>query len=44
MQYKDPGYNRLMVGDFYHWESDEYGNILIEENSQKLKHPKSNKM
>lgn len=40
MQYKDPGYNRLIVADIYHWELDGNGNILIEENFQKSKHNK----
>lgn len=35
MKYKDPGYNRLLVGDLYHWEFDQRGNILIKENFQK---------
>jgi len=38
MKYKDMGYNRLLVADFYHWESDNTGNFLIKENFQKAKH------
>ena len=35
MRYKDPGYNRLLVADFYHWESDPDGNLTIKGNYQK---------
>ena len=32
MKYKDPGYNRLLVGDLYHLESNQFGNLTIKEN------------
>ena len=35
MRYKDKGYNRLLVGDFYHWESEIDGNFAIAQNSNK---------
>ena len=25
MNYKDKGYNRLLVGDFYYWEIEDLG-------------------
>ena len=35
MKYKEPGYNRLLVADFFHWELDQIGNLVIKENHQK---------
>ena len=30
--YKKKGYNRMLVGDLYHWELDGNGNLLIGSN------------
>ena len=34
MKYKHTGYNRLLVGDLYHWEANNKGNLLVEENQK----------
>ena len=34
MNYKHTGYNRLLVGDLYHWEKDVYSNLEIKENAE----------
>jgi hypothetical protein len=35
MRYKDPGYNRLLVADLYHWEKGDIGSLLVKENSNR---------
>ncbi len=37
MRYKDPDYNRMLVGDFYHWELDTDGYFIVKENTSKVK-------
>lgn len=27
MRYKDTGYNRLLVGDLYYWENNDFVNL-----------------
>lgn len=34
MNYKYKGYNRLLVADLYHWETDDIGNLLIKPNNE----------
>ena len=37
MIYKNHGYNRLLVGDFYHWDLDTIGDFVAKENLSKAK-------
>jgi len=37
MKGKDLGYNRLLIGDIYHFESDQFGNLVIKENGLRAK-------
>jgi len=34
MNYKNKGYNRLLVGDLYYWGTDKLGNLLINLNNK----------
>jgi hypothetical protein len=34
MKYKDAGYNRLLVGDLYHWQLDINGDIQENESAK----------
>ena len=32
MKYNNPGYNRLLVGELYHWEPEQDGYYAVKEN------------
>ena len=36
MKYKNKGYNRLLAGDLYSWDSYMFDNTLFEEKNQKF--------
>jgi hypothetical protein len=34
MKYKEKGYNRLLAGEVYNWELDDFESVISEENFQ----------